>query len=117
MFQNHIVTCPRHLLIAIIIGIFTHQREGVALEHLHMAESLERVAGFVEIGTVAVQSGTLMGELYLAVQDGGIGVLILVEVEHVGMNQVDTCILYLGLTRLAFPGLFPLLGTSRCHCQ
>ena len=82
-----------------------------------MAESLERVAGFVEIGTVAVQSGTLMGELYLAVQDGGIGVLILVEVEHVGMNQVDTCILYLGLTWLAFPGLFPLLGTSRCHCQ
>ena len=61
-----------------------------------MAKGLEGVAGLIEIGTVAVETGTLMGEVNLSVEDGGIGVQHLVEVQHIGMDKVDTGVLNLG---------------------
>ena len=54
VLQHHIIACPGHLLVAVVVSIVRHQREGVALVHPHMTESLERVAGLIEIGTVAV---------------------------------------------------------------
>ena len=36
-----------------------------------------------------------MGEMHLTVEDGGIGIEALVEVEHVGMLKVDTAVVNL----------------------
>ena len=54
-----------------------------------MSEGLEGVAGLVEVGAVAVQSRSSMSEVDLAVEDGGVGVAVLVEVQYVCVYKVD----------------------------
>ena len=110
MLQHHVMTGTRHLLVALVEGIVAEQREGVALIHLHMAEGLEGVAGLVEIGTVAVESRALVGEVHLAVEDGGVAVLQLVVVEQVGMDEVDTVVLDAGLAGWALALLLGIGG-------
>ena len=80
-----------------------------------MSESLKGVARLIEIGTVAIQSGPDMGEMYFAIEDGRIGILILVEMEHVGMHQIDALVLHPRLTGRTFPGTV-LLGIDR-YCR
>ena len=63
-----------------------------------MTEGLEGVAGFVEIGAVAVEARPLVGEMHLSIQDGGIGIEALVVMEHIGMDEVDAGVLCLGST-------------------
>ena len=101
MFQYHIVSRSGHLFVTIVISIVADQREGVALQHLYVSESFKRVASFIEIGTVAVQSCALMGEMNLTIQNRSIWILVLVEVKHVSMYQIDAGVLHLCLTWLA----------------
>ena len=61
-----------------------------------MTKGLKGVGSLVEIGAVAIQSCPLMGKVYLTVEDGGIGIDLLVVVEHVSMDKVDARILDLG---------------------
>ena len=83
-----------------------------------MSESLERVAGLIEIGAVAIQSGSLMSEVYLTVENGCIGILGLIEVQHIGMHQIHTRILRLGSpARSRTTTLLLLLRKSRHHAQ
>ena len=86
-----------------------------------MAKGLEGVAGLIEIGTVAVKTGTLMGEVNLSVEDGGIGVQHLVEVQHIGMDEVDPLILNLWPTGralgLSFLGIGGETGIAHQHTQ
>jgi hypothetical protein len=60
-----------------------------------MSESLEGIAGLIEIGTVTVKSGSLMGEMDLTVEDRCVRIDPVIEVEYVGMNQIDAGILHL----------------------
>ena len=57
-----------------------------------MAKGLEGVRRLVEVCTVAIETGTGMGEVYVAVEDLCVTVTVLVVVQHVGMNQVDTLV-------------------------
>ena len=50
-----------------------------------------------------------MGEVHLTVQDGRIGVLILVEMKHISMYQIDALILHPCLADRTLPGAV-LLG-------
>ena len=78
-----------------------------------MTEGLKGVAGLIEIGTVTIQTGTDMRKMHLAIEDGGIGILILVEMKHVGMNQIDTIVLDGNLPWfLGFFGFLRFLGIS-----
>ena len=97
MLEHHVITGTGHLLVAIVIGIVTRERHRVTLVHPHMSESLKRVAGLIEIGTVAIKACALMGEVHLTIENRGIWILILVEMEHVGMYEIHTGILYLSL--------------------
>ena len=116
MFQHHIIAGTCHLLVTIVVGIVAKQREGITLIHLHMTESLERVAGLIEIGTVAIQTSSLMSEVNLTIKDGSIGILSLIVVQHIGMHQIYTGILSLGLTS-GTTALLLLLCKSRHHAQ
>jgi hypothetical protein len=58
-----------------------------------MTESLKRIAGLVEIGTVAIKTSTDMGKMHLTVEDSGVGVLKLVKMKHIGMYEINTFIL------------------------
>ena len=114
MLQHHIITGTSHLLVTIVISIIAQQRERIALVHLHMSERLERIAGLIEIGTIAIQSGTLMCKMYLTIQNGGIGILQLVVMQHIGMHQIHTCILSLSrFTCSRTTTLLLLLGKCR----
>ena len=98
VLQDHIITGTGHLLVTTVIGIVTEQRQGVALIHLHMTEGFKGIGGFVEIGTVAIETRTLMREVDLAIEDRGVAVDTVIVVKHIGMNQIDTFILHRGLT-------------------
>ena len=116
VFQNHIITGSCNLFITVIIGVIADKGEGVALIHLHMTEGLKGIAGLIEIGTVAIESGSDMGEVHLSIKDGRIGILVLVEMEYIGMNQIDACVLHPRLTGRTLPGTV-LLGTGSRHGQ
>ena len=117
VLKHHVIAGAGHLLVAIVIGIIAEQREGVALIHLYMAESLERVAGLVEVGTIAIKAGSLVGKMHLAIEYGGIGILGLVVVQHIGMNQINAGVLrLLSLTRSRTTALL-LLCKSRHQSQ
>ena len=113
MLQHDIVACPRHLLIAVVVGIVADKRERISLIHPHVSEGLKGVAGIVEIGTVTVEPCPLMGEVHLTVKNCRIGIDSVIVVEHIGMNEIDTSVLNLRLTGRT-PGLtFAFLGSSR----
>jgi hypothetical protein len=57
-----------------------------------MTEGLKGIAGLIEIGTITIESGSDMGEVHLSIKDGRIGILVLVEMEYIGMNQIDACV-------------------------
>ena len=67
VFEHHIITGSRHLLVTIVIGIVGYQRQGITLIHLYVSKSLKRIAGLVEISTVTIETGTDMGKLHLAI--------------------------------------------------
>ena len=51
-----------------------------------------------------------MGEVHLTIKNGGVRILVLVEVQHVGMYQIYTVVLWLGLAGWAFLASLSLLG-------
>ena len=79
-----------------------------------MSKGLKRITGFIEIGTVTIETGPLMGKVYLTVKDSGIGVLLLVEVENIGVDEIDAGILCLRLPCRTLL-LVLLLRKSRSH--
>ena len=79
-----------------------------------MSKGFERVRGFIEIGAVALEARTLVSEVNLTVEDGGVGIQALVVVKHVGMNQIDTSVLSPGLADRTFA---LLLGTGLCQTE
>ena len=116
VFEHHIISGPRHLLVTIIIGIIRGQRESVALIHPHMSEGLKRIAGLIEIGTVTIKTGTDMSKMDLPVENRGIRVLILVEMEDISMYKINTLILN-STTCRTLSGRTFLLGLSTRHSQ
>ena len=105
VLQLDVIARDGHLVVAVVEGIVAEQREGVALVHLHVAEGLERVAGLIEIGAVAMQRRPLVTELHLTVQYLRLPVLELVVVQNVGVNQIDVLVLGLsGTARLLLGG-------------
>ena len=98
VLKHDIAAGNGHLVITVVEGVLADQREGVALDHLHMTEGFEGVATLVEVGTVAVQRSTFMTKLHLTVKYLCFGILPLVVVQHVGMDQVDALILLLRST-------------------
>ena len=86
-----------------------------------MTKGLKRVGGLVEIGTVAIESCPLMGEMHLAVEDSGIGIDPLVVVEHVSVDEVDAGVLNLrptgGAFRLSFLGIGIKTGVAHQYTQ
>jgi hypothetical protein len=80
-----------------------------------MTKGLERVTSLVEIGTVAVETGPNMGEVDLTIEDGGVGVLKLVEMKDIGVHEVDALVLDSCFTGRALPSGSLLLGRGACH--
>jgi hypothetical protein len=82
-----------------------------------MAEGLKGVAGLIEVGTVAIQSGTDMSKMHLTIQDGRVRILILVEMKYIGMNEIDPLILHPRLSGWALPLvlLSIAVGTGIAH--
>ena len=95
MFQNHIMAGLRHLGIAIIVSIVACEAQRIALCHLNMAKSFKTIGLFIEMGTVAIEVGTDMTEMDITVKDLCIVISELVVMKVIGMNQVDTFVLYL----------------------
>ena len=95
VIENDMIPCLCHLVITIIIGIVAKELKGVALHHLHMTKGLERVARFIEMGTIAEEFGTLVGEMNLSVEYLGIRIDIYIIFQTVSMNEIDTIILLL----------------------
>ena len=102
--QLNVIAGHSHLVVAVVVSIVAEEREGVALIHFDMAEGLEGVGGLVEIGTVAMEGGSFVAELDLAVEDLGFGVDVAVVTEAVGMYEVDVLVLRSGATRLLLGG-------------
>ena len=88
--------------------------ESVKVVHLNMSESLEGVAGLIEIGTITIQTCTLMGKVHLSVENRSIRILTLIEMQQIGMYQIDTGLLRLDFSHRTFLLLF-LLCKARCH--
>ena len=101
VLEHHIVAGLRQLVVAVIVGILAGEAEGVALHHTHMAEGLEGVRLLVEMGTVAVEVGTLMAEMDMAVEHLCVTVAVLVVVQVVGVYEIDALVFLGGLRLLA----------------
>ena len=86
-----------------------------------MSEGFERVGGFIEIGAVAIEASTLVSEVDLTVEDGGVGIQALVIVEHIGMNKIYTGILNLRPTGwalgLSFLGISVETGVTHQYTR
>jgi hypothetical protein len=82
-----------------------------------MPESLKRVARLIEIGTIAIKTGPDMGKMNLAIQDSGIRILVLVKMQHIGMHQIDTLILYPRCASRSLTSLTVLLGISETEAK
>jgi len=65
--QHDIVPCLSHLVVAVIKGIVTEERQRVSLQHPYMPESLERVRLLIKIRTVTRQPCPLVTERHVAV--------------------------------------------------
>ena len=89
MTQHHIVMGLHHLLVAIIIALFTGQRESVTLHHADMAPCLKRIARLEEIGTITIETGTIVLKLHVTRQHLSIVVLPAVIAQFISMQQVD----------------------------
>ena len=81
-----------------------------------LTEGLKGIAGLIEIGTITIESGSDMGEVHLSIKDGRIGILVLVEMEYIGMNQIDARVLHPRFTGRTLPGTV-LLGSGSRHGQ
>ena len=101
VLEHHIVAGLRQLVVAVVVGILAGEAEGVALHHTHMAEGLEGVRLLVEMGTVAVEVGTLMAEMDMAVEHLRVTVAVLVVVQVVGVYEIDALVFLGGLRLLA----------------
>ena len=117
VFQYHIVTSPGHLFIAVVISIITKEGKRVTLIHLDMTKSLKGIACLIEISTITIKSGTDMGEMHLAIQNRCIRVLILIEMQHIGMHQIDTFILWRSFSCRTFLccTIFLCINRQACH--
>ena len=101
MFQNNIISSLSQLVISIIVSIVTSQAERIALYHLDMAKSLKGIGGLIEMGTVAIQVGSDVTEVYTTYQNLSSISTILVEVQFVRMYQINTFVLLHRLRLLA----------------
>ena len=108
MFEHHVVTGLCQLGVAIVVGIVADEAEGVALYHPDVSKSLEGVGEIVEMCAVAIEVGTHMTEVYLAMHYLCSVVAELVVVQVVGMNKIDALVLLHRLRFLAWRAL--LLG-------
>ena len=97
VIEHHVISGTGQLVVTVVIGIVTEQRQGVTLIHLHMTESLEGIAGFEEIGAVTIKAGSHVVEMHMSAQDLCVTVLILVIAQLVSMDQIDTLVCHLGL--------------------
>ena len=101
MAKHHITTRLCQLVVAVVIGIFAHQAQRVALHHPDMPEGLEGVGLLIEMGTVAIQVGSDVTEVYTTYKNLSSISTILVEVQFVRMYQIDTFVLLHRLRLLA----------------
>ena len=101
--KNHITACTCHLLVAVIISIVTQQGQCITLAQFHMSESLKRIAGFKEIGTITGQRSSFMAKADMAVQNLGIRLpTVTVVRKTVCMIEIDAFInLFSGCLSLA----------------
>ena len=120
VLQHYIITGTSNLIVTVVVGVVAEERERVALIEFHMTKGLEGVADLVEIGTVAIETCPLMGEVHLTVEDRGVGIQALVVVEHVGVDEVDAGVLNLrpsGGTLSLFLGISIETGVAHQYTQ
>jgi hypothetical protein len=92
--DNDIVLCMHHLHIVstVIESRVAPDLERVALCHPHISEGMECVLLLFEVGTVAIESRSLMTELDMSSDDLGVTFLIVIKVKGVGVVKIDTLI-------------------------
>ncbi len=115
VLQHDVVTCTGQFSVTVIVGIVAEERQGVALIHLDMAKSLKGVAGLKEVGTVTIKPGTHVSKMNFAPQHLRIAVLVLVVTQLIGMNQIDSLVLRLGLTNSPCSACLLLFLGDRRH--
>ena len=75
--------------IAIVKQFIAIAKQRIALHEPHMAESIERVAAFVEIGRVAIHQRIIVAEAHIPLEYLRIGVALLIEDERLCLLQID----------------------------
>ena len=94
MGEHHVVAHAGQLVEPVVKQHVPHEIQRVALHHLHVSESIERVGGFVETSTVAIHVYPIVQELHIARQNLRAGMPVLVVGKIVRVQQDD---LLLGL--------------------
>ena len=108
--DDDMALCMHHIGIGtpVVESSVASDFERVALQHPDMSKSVERVFLLFEISAVAIEDSPLVTELHMSSHDLGVVLFIFVEIERVGMVEVDalvgsTCIsalLRMGILRL-----------------
>ena len=83
MSQHNIVSCLCQLSVTVVVSIVAGQAERIALFHLNVSEGFEGVGLLIEVCAVTEEVGSLVAEVYIAVQHLCVAVLILVVVQTV----------------------------------
>ena len=89
MLQYHVVTGTCHLVETVVEEHVTDQRKGIALAHADIAKGIKRVGGLVIERAVAEHERALVVETHIAHQELCRRVDALVEVEAVGVQEMD----------------------------
>ena len=101
MCENHIPTSLCTVVVTVIPSPLRFQREGIALFHKNVSESLEAIALLIEICAIASKDTTLMTELHLSSRYLNIRAQAIdVVFQLVGMLKIHAGIFLLGTCTL-----------------